>query len=129
MKTKILVISEHKQIVETHGVTLSSLNAKTALVCKPPEEQVAMCLFRFNITAGENVFKSTKMSQINKLSEIIQWFVVLEVNAENAMEMFRLGVLHNNHVIREAAFQQIEKNLKKKLPLDSVNEFLRHWKL
>lgn len=178
--------------LSTDSVTLSVLNAKIALHCKPADESVVASyihsLWRgdfsdFDIKAGENVFKVHKailavnspifaamfshnmdesvmeiknflsetvkeflafvyLRQIPKkcfnalelyamseeyqnkqLSQIIQWFIVLEINAENASEMVKLGALLNNNIIKEAAFQQIEKNFNKKLPkhlMDSV---------
>lgn len=54
--------------------------------------------------------------RIKELSEQMQWHISMEVNAENASEMFKIGVLHNNEIVKLAAFQAIEELLNRKLP-------------
>lgn len=68
--------------------------------------------------------------QVNELAAIIQWFIIGEVNVENASEMFKVGVQYDNKHIKEAAFQAIEKFFDKKLPeelmesVESMTEIL-----
>lgn len=63
-----------------------------------------------------DLFAMSEAYQCKELSDIIQWFVVLQANVENASEIFHFGVLHNNTTIKAAAFHQIQKSFTKKLP-------------
>lgn len=76
----------------------------------------------FNAT---DLYTMSETYQVKELSEIVQWFIVLEVNEETASEIFNLGVLHNNKVIKEAAFRELEKCFHRKLPeklMDSLED-------
>lgn len=72
-----------------------------------------------------DLYTMSETYQVKELSEIIQWFIVLEVNEETASEIFNVGVLHNNKVIKEAAFRELDKYFRKKLPeklMDSLED-------
>lgn len=68
--------------------------------------------------SATDLYAMAEEYQVKELSSHIQWLIVFEVNIENASEMFKFGVLYDNEVIKQAAFQQIETFLNRKLPKD-----------
>lgn len=76
----------------------------------------------FNAT---DLYTMSETYQVKELSAIIQWFIVLEANMETASEMFKLVVLYDNKIIKEAAFRELQNYFQKKLPEDLMDSVER----
>lgn len=66
--------------------------------------------------------------QMKELAAVVQWLVVTEINAENASSIYEVGAIHNNKIIKEAAFEEIEKYFDKDLPrglIDSLENMTK----
>lgn len=75
-----------------------------------------------------NLYEMLMEYQVKELAGIIQWFIIDEINLENASEMFKIGVLYDNTYIKEVAFHAIEKMFDKELPeelMESVEGMTR----
>ncbi|KAJ6637529.1 TD and POZ domain-containing protein 4, partial [Pseudolycoriella hygida] len=121
------------------GVTLSVLNAKIALCCQRYEKRRTVPDFIHSLWEGDlsdfTIKTEGENFRVHKLilaanSPVFAAMFRQEmaenlINAENVGEIFQIGFIHNNAVIKKAALDEIQKKFTVKLPdkvMDSMED-------